>query len=161
MLRVSASVHGHPAYTCSDDAATTHTGTDLATSGPGSYTQSACLLTAPIPTPRRTRRGATPQGPSTSLKSAVCLRCHLCQVVTLKPFAHTTGHTAMHTRTESLAVCGLGPRFDTHRELALAYSTSKNRIYKGQPRFKYQTVVALGRSIATVHRAGLVSQETS
>ena len=74
---------------------------------------------------------------------------------------HTPLDTRSCTHTESLAACGLGPRFDTHRELALVYSTSKNRIYKGQPRSKYQTVVALGRSIATVHRAGLVSQETA
>lgn len=60
----------------------------------------------------------------------------------------------MHTRTTSLAECDWvqedsQTRFDAHRELALVYSMSINRIYKGQPRFKHQTV-ALGRSIAKV-----------
>lgn len=62
----------------------------------------------------------------------------------------------MHTRTESLAVCGLGPGVYSLTELALVYS-SKTEYTKGNPRFKYQTVVALGRSIATVHRSGPLS----
>lgn len=50
--------------------------------------------------------------------------------------------------------------FDTHRELALAYSMLINRIYKGQPRFKYQTM-ALGRCITTDQGAGLGSRDWS
>lgn len=48
-------------------------------------------------------------------------------------------------------------RFDTHRELALVYSVSKTRIYKGQPRSKYQTR-SWGRSTATDPGAGLDSR---
>lgn len=55
---------------------------------------------------------------------------------------------------------GSKTRFDTHRELALVYSMSINRIYKGQPRFKYQTI-ALGRFLTIIHGAGLLSRGSS
>lgn len=111
------------------------------------HTHRACLL----PHPRATGTGdAAGSCPS---QSATRPRSHR-SAVTHERLAHTAnGHTrsCTHTHTTSLAEWDWvqedsQTRFDTHRELALVYSMSKNRIYKGQPRFKYQTV-ALGRSM--------------
>lgn len=121
-------------------------------------THSACLLTHP----RVAGRGKVPW-------AVACPRADRVPVASSRKsgdpraICHTAGwtRTFMHTHTASLAERDWvqedsQTRFDAHRELALVYSMSINRIYKGQPRFKYQTV-ALGRSIATVHGPGLVS----
>ena len=104
MLRVSGSVHGHPAYTCSDDATTAHTSADLAVSGPGPRTQ--CMPPDPRPRQCSPGRGDVPRGPPPSLKSAVCLRSHLCKVVTLKRYAtHQMGtRSCTHVPNPSLPV---------------------------------------------------------